>query len=368
MSTVPSSRSSTVPRAQRLHDDSERHPLAIGCHICADLKACGGLRIEAASYSCQDRCCGGQAECDRVCLRRPDTFVARLREVGGLDLDNVPRIDLRALPPLPSVVPVIYGGTSRVCYNGEAVALPLARLMRRTFDSVEELADEFRFTPASSILVTGTDEDRPLERWWSQGVAERRRIVRALATLGVRAATSPNFSMFTDRPRHDDLHSVKRIALAWREMVDEGVPTALHVNARTDADWLRWTSFVAARPEIDAVAYEFATPHRPEWHAARLVRLAHEVGRPLRLLVRGGRPFLLSFTRAFDVVTVVDTSAYLKTIHRQRAEILRDGEVGWFGVRTGLGQPLDELFEHNFRNVTADLMKAMARSCGIRAR
>lgn len=366
MSEPLTGRPGTLPRPHRLHDDAEKHPLAIGCHVCPDLKACGGLRIEAGSFSCQDRCCGGREDCDRVCLRRPDTFVTRLREVDGLELDNVPRTTTRCLPPLPPVVPVLYGGPSRTCYEGEVVALPLARLMRRTFRSVDEIADEFRFSPRAAVLVTGTDEDRPLERWWGLGSTERRRIARTLAAIGVCSATSPNFSMFTDRPRHDDLHSAKRIALAWQEMADEGLPTALHVNARTDADWLRWTSFVAQREEVDAIAYEFATPHRPEWHAARLVRLAQGVGRPLRLLVRGGRAFLPLFVRAFDAVTVVDTTAYMKTVQRQRAEVRPSGDIGWFSVRTGPFQPLDELLEHNVRHVTADVLTAMAGTCTVR--
>lgn len=367
MSAPSASRSGMLPRPHRLHDDAERHPLAIGCHVCPDLRACGGLRIEAGSYSCQDRCCGGNEGCDRVCLRKPVVFVARLREVGGLELGNVPRTGLRALPALPAVVPVLYGGPSRTRYYGKAVALPLARLMHRSFSSVEELADEFRFSPSAAVVVTGTDEDRPLERWWALGSTERRRIIRSLTVLGVRAATSPNFSMFTDRPRHDDLHSAKRITLAWQEMVDAGLPTALHVNARTDADWLRWSDFIAEREEVDAIAYEFATPHRREWHATHLVRLAQEAGRPLRLVVRGARPFLGLFARAFNTVTVVDTSAYMKTMQRRRAEVRPSGEIGWFGIRTGLGQPLDELLEHNVRHVTDDILQAIAGACAMRA-
>lgn len=365
MSALPTGRSPTLPRAHRLHDDAEKHPLAIGCHTCPDLKVCGGLRIEAGSYSCNDRCCGGRPACDRVCLRKPEVFVSRLREVGGLEFDNVPRTALRPLPPLSSVVPMFYGGGSRTGYGGETVALPLAKLARRTFASMEELAYEFRFAPGAVVVVSGTNDDPPLERWWSLGAAGRRQIARSLAALGVRAATSPNFSVFTDRPRHDDLHSVKRIALAWQEMVDEGLPTALHVNARTDADWLRWAGFIAAREEVDAIAYEFATPHRPEWHAARLARLAQDVGRPLRLMVRGGRAVRSLLIRAFDSVTVLDTTAYVKTMQRQRAEIRPGGDLGWFGVRTGFGQPLDELLEHNLRHVTADLLRAAGSACEI---
>ncbi len=354
-----------LPRPRRLHDDGEQHPLAMGCLACPDLKVCGGLRIEAASFSCFDRCCGGKEDCDRVCMGKPEIFVDRVREVGGFDLANIPRAPARPLPPLPLVAPVLYGGTGRTGYGGPVVALPLAMLARRASASMDELAREFRFSPGSTVVLTATDEDRPLERWWSLEEEGRRRAARALAALGVQAATSPNFSMFTDRPRQDDMHSAKRIGIAWQEMADEGLATALHVNARTEADWLRWTGFIAAREEVDAVAYEFATPPRPEWHAARLVRLAREVGRPLRLVLRGGWAFMPLFTEAFDSVTVLDTTAYVKTMHRQRAEVQPEGALGWVGIRTGPGQPLDELFEHNLRHVTAEVLRMAGRACAV---
>jgi hypothetical protein len=35
----------------------------------------------------------------------------------------------------------------------------------------------------------------------------------------------------------DDLHSIKRIALVHSEFLDEGLPAALHVNGRSEADF-----------------------------------------------------------------------------------------------------------------------------------
>jgi hypothetical protein len=352
-----------LPRAHRLHDDADQNPLAIGCITCPDRNVCGGLRIEAASFSCFDRCCGGLVVCDAVCPGRPEIFVERVREVGGLDLARVPAAPMRPFPAMPLVVPLIYSGASRTSYRGEAVALPLARMLQRDarrvrFTSLEELASEFRFLPGATVVLSGTDRDKPLERWWGMERSGRRATVRTLVNLGVGSATSPNFSLFTDRPRYDDLHSIKRIALVWQEMMDEGLPAALHVNARTETDWLRWTDFIVARPEVEALAYEFATPDRADWHANRLVRLVKDVKRPLRLVIRGGRVVLPLLLQAFDKVTIVDTTAYLKTMKRKRAEVRLDGTIDWQSFQTPLGAPLDELFEHNVRRVTAELVGA----------
>jgi hypothetical protein len=358
----------TLPRPQRLHHDGNLHPLALGCTTCPDLGACGGLRIAAATYSCLDRCCGGTERCDAVCPGNRD-FAQRVREIGGFDMALIPRAPEVALPPLPLVVPLIYGGTRRLGYSGNAVALPLSKILRRgeyksRFDKVEDLAAEFHFNPDSTILLSGTDEDQPLERWWNLEKSGRRKAVRAIVSLGVHAATSLNFSMFIDRPRHDDLHSAKRIAIAWQEMVDEGLPTALHVNARTEDDWLRWTDFISSRPEVSAISYEFATPARIRWHAERLVNLGSSITRPLRLIIRGGRSVWPMLSQTFPSLTVVDTVTYLKTIKRQCAILRADGILDWKGVRTPVGQPLDDLFNHNMRHVSEEI-RLIARGAAM---
>jgi hypothetical protein len=40
-------------------------------------------------------------------------------------------------------------------------------------------------------------------------------------------------------PRLDNLFNMKRIALVWSEIQREGMPCALHLNARTDRDFER---------------------------------------------------------------------------------------------------------------------------------
>lgn len=352
-------------RSHRLHDDAARHTLALGCGACVDLSECGGQRIAAASYSCMDRCCGGVEGCDVVCPRNPTVFVERHREVKGFRRCEVPRAPLHSLPLLPSTVPVLYGGTGRSLYTGPAVALPLSKVLCRAdghprFRSMAEMADRFRFAPGAAVVLTATSDDRPLEGWWKWGAAGRRRAVRALATLGVCAATSPNFSLFTDRPRFDDLHSMKRIALTWQEMVDEGLPVALHVNARTEADWSGWTAFVVGRPEVDAVAFEFATPARIQWHAAQLSQLARNAGRPLRLLLRGGRTVVPLLRSAFAEVVLLDTTAYMRTMKRQRGHMRPNGRLGWVGETTLPGHLLDDLFEHNLRLVDASIAREVS--------
>ncbi len=178
------------------------------------------------------------------------------------------------------------------------------------------------------VILTGTATDPPLERWWSLG-AWRRAMIRELRKLGVALVTTPNFSLFVDQPRWDDLHSIKRIALAHEEFLSEGLPAALHVNARTDQDWDRWRACVAGRPEVTHIAFEFATgagrAERIKWHADQLARLAAAIDRPLHLIVRGGGKVMPQLAAGFARLTVLETSAFVKTVKRQQAELTATG-------------------------------------------
>lgn len=193
---------------RRLWHDERRHTPCLGCWVCPERQVCGTLAVAAGITSCLDLCCGSPGSCDKPCRNHPD-YALRLREVGGFDLATVPGAPVLAAPPLPASVSVIFHGDSRAELIGPApVALPLYRMFRRRtgelrFRTHDELCEEFGLVPGTPIVLTGTDQDPPLERWW--GLQSRRReIVRALPALGVVMSTTPNFSLFGDVPRHVD--------------------------------------------------------------------------------------------------------------------------------------------------------------------
>jgi hypothetical protein len=150
---------------------------------------------------------------------------------------------------------------------------------------------------------------------------------------------------------------MKRIALVHEEFLSEGLPAALHVNARTDRDWCRWCDYIAARPEVTHIAFEFATgagwAGRVDWHVNHLIQLAAEVDRPLHLVVRGGGNMLATLNKAFSGITFLETSAFLKTIKRQGATLTASGTVAWSSCPTDLTKPLDRLLTKNWQVVAA---------------
>lgn len=347
-------------RERRMWHDGVRNMPSLGCATCPEHSICGGLQIKEPMFDCLDFCCGKPARCDKVCRNHPD-YAGHIREIATFALDTIPRLGPLTAPKLPQVVPMLFHGSSRsLAVASSAVALPLARMFNRRdgsvrYDSHDSLCAAYGIEPGSLIVLSGTDHDAPLERWWGFGEPKRRDLIRTLRRIGVALTTTPNYSLFIDVPRWDDLHAMKRIALAHHEFLSEGLPAALHVNGRTDTDFRRWTEYIALRPEVTHLAYEFTTgtawAGRQQQHASWLCELAAVVGRPLTLVLRGGIEVLPDLARAFAYVTVVDTSSFMKTMMRQRASL--NGHVDWLPAPTDEGAPVDELFAHNVNAVQA---------------
>ena len=348
-----SARSRKNRRDGRYWDDQRRNAASLGCSRCVDLPLCGGLHSSAGAYDCTSYCCGTPGECDVVCQRNR-TFVDRVREVSGFDLLSLRRTRAVRFPSAPSSVPIVYAkGLRQAPFNPGFAAVEFHQLLNKNtralkFTTMQQLADWFGLDPATKIIVSGTAKDRPLERWWSLG-ARRRDVLGQLAQIGIVAATAPNFSVFSDVPRWDNFHAMKRIAICWQEMLEVGVPCALHVNARAHRDWERWTAFVASRDEVDAIAYEFATgaSTRLGYHVDQLRYLADRVKQPLKLITRGGLSELPKLRQSYAEVSMLDSTTYMKTVNRKRAVIRENGAAYWHDAADRPAVDLSALMEHN---------------------
>jgi hypothetical protein len=250
-------------RQRRRWDEGDALPMALGCLGCPDLGTCGGIRKRQDAYSCLDDCCGMPDTCDGMCPNNPIGFRDRMREIKGFELDNIPRATPCPSQALPAYIPYIYHGNRRaVPPDIEAVALPLRRFHRPDgrlrFTNRPAVEAAFGIGPHTRIVLIGSGRDKSIEAWWK--LSERRiPILAGLRALGVALITGPNYSMFTDEVRYNDMHAMKRIGTAWQELVAAGIPGAYHLNARTPTDYARLTAFIAERPEVTDVAFEFKT-------------------------------------------------------------------------------------------------------------
>jgi hypothetical protein len=350
------------PQPKRLWDDAARHAKSLGCPTCLERDRCGGVHTDAGILDCRDLCsCKDKSKCDMVCRFNPSLFVARMREVGGLSFESAPRAPANGVPTIPMVVPFIDHRYSRLATLDEpVVALSLYELVnlatgRLHVTSRAELAARFRIPESAAIILSGVDKDGPIERWWE--LNERAAILDALKALGITLVTTPNYSVLTDVPRTDNLHAMKRILLAWTEMAAAGLPAALHVNGRTLHDYVRWGDLIAKRPEIEILAFEFATGcgrgERIDWHLAQLCALADRVDRPLTLVIRGGGRKLAELRRHFAHVALIETEAFSRAMRRRRAYLTESGRLRWAKFPTPKGAPIDDLLAHNIALVRA---------------
>jgi len=329
--------------------------MSMGCIDCPEFGLCGGQTIDGSGFNCLDHCCGKPDTCQTVCPNA-HTFTDRLREVDGLDLAT-PLAAPLALPACPTYLPMLFHGSARVQpYRGPAVAIPLYRFFDRAaacrFESIEAVAEAYRFDPGTALFLSGVAQDHEVERWWKLETRGRIQAIANLRRLGVAMVTTPNFSLMVDRPRWDDLHSMRRIARAYHELVSEGQPAALHVNGRTRHDFARWTDYVAAHPEVTHLAYEFTTGAKSTLrmlqHAAWLVALSEGAGRRLGLILRGGVQVAALLSRYYDL-SFIDSSPFEKAQHREIATINSDGQRRWLKRLTEAGEPVDAHFEENIQ-------------------
>jgi hypothetical protein len=240
-------------------------------------------------------------------------------------LANLPRVSGQPVCLAGEVVPLIYHGSRRQSkFWSRYIALRLADLIdfergRARYRSRDHLCDAFKIDPTCGLILTGVDHDPVIERIWHLE-ARRPAIFRALSGLGIDCATTPNFSMILDVPRTDNLHSMKRIGILHNEMCEAGLPSALHVNGRTERDFERWGEFLEARPYINAVAYEFITgsglSSRLPMHVHWLNKMIKGLSRQITLIARGN-PKCLDLLPTDCVTVYIETTSFVKTVKRQ---------------------------------------------------
>lgn len=329
---------------------------------------CGGLQVNAAVFDCKSFCrCDDITKCDRVCKENVAQYVARMREVRGPTFDNIPHTLPVAMPVPPSYIAVVRTGNSRF---ERRIAEPWIAL--RLFDFVdrrtrvltnithESIIDRYRLNSEVSLVLTGTHFDHYIESWW--GLEDRRGAGRKLRDAGIRLVTTPNFSVFSDVPRHDNFFNQKRILIVAEELLSAGVQCAIHLNARTERDYERFAHFLRTHPEYEYVAFEFGTGaghrNRIDFHVTQLCQLARSVSHPLRLVARGGLLFLSRLDEAFASVHFLDSDPFVKTQKRHLGVVSQDGlKVKWDKYPTMSDEPLDQLFE---RNVAARTQQVQA--------
>lgn len=347
-------------RNDRLWHTPEFGTEAMGCQACPFREKCGGLRVEEALFDCTTLCrCKHPETCDRVCTGNPSALARRMREVQGIDFESIPHAAKLTSSVPSSYVPMMYHSNTKLegRFPSPWVALRLFDLIDRSerclYDwNYEHIVERYNLNSGTQIVLSGTHNDAHLEHWW--GLTDRRAAARSLKSAGVALVTAPNFSVFCDEPRLDNLYNLKRILIATEELMSAGVQCALHVNARTERDYERITKHIQHHSEIEYVAFELGTgaghQSRTAFHIALLNQLAVAAGRPLRLVLRGGIDYLPVLSNRFESVHFLDPDPFMRTQKRRQAELGTDNQrIRWLPAHTPKDAPLDDLLLHNLK-------------------
>lgn len=343
--------------AKRLaHNPCGAGASALGCSSCPHYQLCGGLSVDAQIWDCFDLCCGKHGACERVC-RRNESFVLQNNEIGGFDLEQVGEIPALSFTPTLDIIPTVYhGSTRKTSMQSPTVSLRFADLFNFRngsvrFESREHLADVFKIRGDAEIILCGIDQDRRVEAWWSLGEPTREWAIAKLHEIGVSMITTPNFSMIMNRPRTNDLSSMKRIAVTHREFVLGGIPAALHVNGRTDRDFERWARFLQRRHGVSCIAFEFSTGSnrrdRYQTYIKWLKELQRHVSRPLDIVLRGNPVAIRDLRAAYRKVIYLETTSFMKTTKRKIARRAGNQKLRWDHYQSMPGEPLDKLLQVN---------------------
>lgn len=329
----------------------------LGCGTCLDRQACGGLHLSngSAMLTCMDLCrCADPDTCDMVCPKASTRFAKRVHEVRGFQLDDIPRRNFDVLPAPSGCVTLIEGRVSRrrPIELPDYAAIPLSRAitgrgLQQRAKTRDELVRDHGVLPRKGWIVTGIEDDRYVERAWR--LPKHREVFKSLCEAGVVFATSPNFSLYADVPRHDNLHAMKRIAWMWYVMNAAGLPTALHVNGRTSHDFDRWTQFIIDHPEVTSIAFEFLTGAKladdSERYVERLSTLAQRIDRPLTLVLRGSMQLAKRLEGVFDQVLWLDATPYFRAMHRHVAVPSSTGPLKYAPRGGDSAAPIGGLFK-----------------------
>lgn len=347
--------------------------LARDCPKCALFPDCGGTEPRPLLYNIDCfhiTCCkfNGTAadveQCDFVCPHN-SRFVEFLREVGGLSCNGMPLLSQQPAD-LPLYIPLIHHGYShQQPLNWPVIALDTYQVVKLRSDHMEAVANDpaglrssFGLAPTVNVVLRGVANDPPLERYWSY--RRRDAVPQQLARLGVLMAVGPNFSHFLDVPRPETLFNRKRQLICLQEFFEAGVNPVPHLSAAQPADWVFWKGFVTKNSTFVHVAVEFETGNRSRTEGRKVIEhiaeLQQAIGRALHPLVIGGTQFLEDFARHFDRASFVDSTPFIKAMHRHK--FFEQGKRGcWQDGFTLVGQGVDDILEGNLNGYTTWLKR-----------
>lgn len=325
--------------------ESETYEPALGCSNCFVFEQCGGEytrgRLDCFCAHCEP------VSCSYLCPRSK-SFPQVWRDTDGIDIKIT---DIRQSSTfLPHYVPLIQHGFSR----NKMLSVPYAavttfdatRRMNQDGDMIRDagrLREILHLDQSVSIIFSSIAPDNELERFWRD--RKQRQLVEGIKSLRPAHIIAPNFSLFRDVPRLDNLANIKRSLICAEEFSKAGLSVIPYIMGITDRDWQRWADFLKEHNSIRMVCKEFQTGAKKkcvaQWHIEHLMELQERIGRSLHIVGIGGRRHNVLRRQPWNT-TIIDSVPFMRTMHRKRLTV-----DGWENNPTPDHVALDDLLQYN---------------------
>jgi hypothetical protein len=223
-----------------------------------------------------------------------DVRSAVIRLLGGLELEWPREVRHHQTHGLPAHLPVLVQAyADRV--DLPWIALHAGRVLGVTGRGLtpkhrRPLRDVYRLAPRTRLALEFYVEDRVLEGLW----ANRRCVIRELQQLGLDLLLSPNFSVWRDHSRFEQLVQQRRSFAFYHELLDAGLPAIPDVGwSRFEPDGRLWAEWINSQPDLRAISIfcggrKIHAERRALRETVEDIALFHRAVRPEVAFVLGG--------------------------------------------------------------------------------
>ena len=258
----------------------------LSCELCPAAARCGG----SSNFCLVGRCKG----CESNQLSRMEVRASVVRLLGGLDLEWPRPVRHHQPRSLPDHLPVLvqaYADPIDIPW----VALHAGRVLGSTGRGLtpkhrQPIREVYRLASRTRLALQFYVEDRVLEGLW----ANRRCVIRELKQLGLDLVLSPNFSVWRDHSRFEQLVQQRRSFAFYHELIEAGLPAIPDVGwSRFEPDGRRWAEWINEQPDLRAVSIfcggrKIHAERRAERETEEDIALFHQAVRRDVAFVLGG--------------------------------------------------------------------------------
>jgi hypothetical protein len=258
----------------------------VNCDLCPAAERCGRTPNFCLLGRCED--------CRDEPLVRMDVRRAIVDHLGGLDLSWPRPVQHHQPVDLPLHLPVLVQAYADqvdvpwVAIHGGRLLGPTGRLTPK--HRLRAIRDVYRLAASTRVVLELFVEDRVLEGVW----ARRRQLLEDLQQLHFDLVLSPNFSVWRDASRFEQLLQQRRAWIFYHEALEADLPILPDVSwSLWDPDGRLWADWINGQPSLRAVSIfcggkRIHAERRAHLETVEDLAALHESVRPAVAFVVGG--------------------------------------------------------------------------------